>query len=281
MNKVLVSVANSEYIKYCLPLFQSSIEMGKWDGEFCLIVTEDTDPELTKRLELNGIHIFRAKLLPETPPIHFYKMYLFDEYFKKWDWVLYSDLDVLFLNPIKLNLTEKNREFLYTKLDGFSFMQHFLGSESGRSLSEEQIEEKTKILQKYGDGEAFQTCFILYHTDMINSEYLKKLYRAYIYYYCYYELTLPGVWDQTIFNIVFFEKWLDIGDGFVNRNPALDNNEWDLSKLETGYMDTNDYIDKIALHFFHYFPPWNENNLKFYPIWKEYYEKILLRQTLI
>lgn len=254
--------------------------MGKWDGEFCLITTEDTDFELTKELETNGVHIFRAPILPENPSIHFYKMFLFDEYFKKWDWVLYSDLDVLFLNPIQLNLTEKNKEVLYTKKDSYSFMQHFYG-EATSNLTEEQIEEKSKILQKYGNGDSFQTCFMLYHTDMIELGYFKKLYKSYLYYYCYYELARNSWWDQSIFNIVFFEKWLDMGDGFINRNPAMDDIEWDLSKLNIGYMDTNDYTNKIALHFFSFFQPWNPNNLKFYPIWEQYNEKSKIKEKLI
>lgn len=279
MNKVLVSVANSEYIKYFLPLIESSLEMGKWDGEFCLIVTNDTDIELTNQLKEFGVHIFRAPILSENPPIHFYKMYMFDEYFSKWDWVLYSDLDVLFLNPIELNLAEKSKEFLYTKKDSYSFIKHFYENDS--ILTDEQLVEKHSILEKYGDGDAFQTCFMLYHTDMIKFDYLTKLYNSYLHYYCKYHLARNSWWDQSIFNLVFFEKWLDIGDGFVNRNPAMDDIDWDLSKLENGYMDTNDYTDKIALHFFSFFPPWNPNNLKFYPIWNTYNQKHKIKQKLI
>jgi lipopolysaccharide biosynthesis glycosyltransferase len=280
MKKVLVSIANSEYIRYFLPMIQSAIDKGKWRNDFCLIVTEDIDSELTNQLESNGVHIFRTPLLPETPPIHFYKMYLFDEYFKKWDWVLYSDLDVLFLNPIELNLTEKSKEFLYTKQDGYSFMKHFYG-QTDSELTEEQIEEKTKILEKYGDGDSFQTCFMLFHTDMIDFGYFKKLYKSYLYYYCYYELARNSWWDQSIFNIVFFKKWLDIGNGFLNTSYVLNEIDWDLSKLENGYMDVNDYTDKIVIHFFNFFPPWNSNNLRFYPIWENYNKKTLNGNNII
>jgi len=273
MKKVLVSIANLEYVKYFLPLIKSARKKGNWDGDFCLIIPNDIDVELTTEMKFYGIHLFKAPLLPENPPIHFYKMYLFDEYFKKWEWVLYSDLDVLFLNPIKLKLNELDKNYLYTKKDAYSFMEHFYNN-SEVILTGEQIEEKDKIFKKYGDGDAFQTCFLLYHYSMIENGYFKKLYRAYLYYYCYYELARTKWWDQSIFNIVFFEKWLDIGDEFVNRNPAMDDIEWDLSKLESGYMDTNNYTSTSALHFFSFFPPWDERNLKFYPIWNGYNKKI-------
>jgi hypothetical protein len=95
-----------EYLKYFLPLIKSARKKGNWDGDFCLIIPNDIDVELTTEMKFYGIHLFKAPLLPENPPIHFYKMYLFDEYFKKWEWVLYSDLDVLFLNPLKLKLND-------------------------------------------------------------------------------------------------------------------------------------------------------------------------------
>jgi len=279
MNKVLVAVSDSNYIKYFLPLIESAKDKGKWDGDFCLIISDETDNDLTKSIEDMGIHIFRPPKLPENPPPHFYKMYLFDEYFKKWDWILFSDLDVIFLNTIELDLDNKDKKYLYTKKDGLSFMNHFYGATDGFledkpiKLSKEQKDEKDKIYKKYGDGDAFQTCFLLYHSDIIKQGYFKKLKDAYLYYYCYYELARNSWWDQSIFNIVFYEKWLDIGEKFINRNPVLIDIDWELETLKEGYMDTNDYTDIIALHFFNFFPPWNENNLRFYPIWKDYHEK--------
>jgi hypothetical protein len=122
MKKVIVSIASPDYIQYFLPMIQSSIDEGKWDGDFCLIVNEDIEWELANKLIQKRVHIFKTPQLPENPTIHWHKMYLFDRYFKKWDWILYCDLDVLFLNPIELNLSEKDKNFIYTKKDDLSFM---------------------------------------------------------------------------------------------------------------------------------------------------------------
>lgn len=265
-NKVLVSVACPEYIHYYLPMIQSSIEKGEWDGDFCLIVNEDINIDILNKLTSKGVYIFKVNLLPKSPLIHHYKIYLFDDYFKKWEWVLYSDIDVLFLNPIKLNLKQKKKDFLYTKKDDLPFMEHFLEN----NLSNKQIKEKDKIYIKHGNGDAFQTCYMLYHSDIINLGYFKKLYNAYLHYYCLYSLTRHPSWDQSIFNVVFFKKWLDIGKGFLNRNPVMDQINWDYSRLQDGYMDTNNYSNTIALHFGNHFTPWNKNNLRFYPIWEKY-----------
>ena len=82
-------------------------------------------------------------------------------------------------------------------------------------------------------------------------------------------------WDQSIFNIVFFKKWLDIGFEFIAINPIMNQLEWDLSKLNNPYMDTADYSNTTALHFFNFATPWDEKNLRFYPIWKKYNKKTI------
>ena len=82
-------------------------------------------------------------------------------------------------------------------------------------------------------------------------------------------------------NIVFFKKWLDIGSGFLNTSHVLNEINWNLSELQNGYMDTNDYNDRIAIHFFSFFSPWNSNNLRFYPIWENYNKKTLNENNII
>ena len=54
----------------------------------------------------------------------------------------------------------------------------------------------------------------------------------------------------------------------------MDNIHWKVEELENGYYDDTDYSDTIALHFFHFFQPWNKNNLRFYPKWKEYNDRV-------
>ena len=64
MNNVLVAVSDSNYIRYFLPLIESAKEKGKWDGDFCLIINDDTNNEYTTMIEEKGIHIFRPSALP-------------------------------------------------------------------------------------------------------------------------------------------------------------------------------------------------------------------------
>ncbi len=52
MKKVIVSIASPDYIQYFLPMIQSSIDEGKWDGDFCLMVNEDIEWDLANKLIL-------------------------------------------------------------------------------------------------------------------------------------------------------------------------------------------------------------------------------------
>ena len=44
--------------------------------------------------------------------IHFHKMFLFDDFFKEWDWVFYSDLDVWYIDKINLRLNTRRNTIL-------------------------------------------------------------------------------------------------------------------------------------------------------------------------
>ena len=140
-------------------------------------------------------------------------------------------------------------------------------------VNENQIFELEKVRKKYGNASAFQTCFLLFNKYLIEQNYFEKLYNDYLVNYCYHELARTKWWDQTIFNAIFYKKWESLGEEYINRNPVMDNIHWKVEELENGYYDDTDYSDTIALHFFHFFQPWNKNNLRFYPKWEEYLYK--------
>jgi len=99
MKKVFVALANKEYISYSKSLFYNVKD--KWDGDFLLIVPEeDKDSYDFTEFTDKGIEVFFAPTILECEHPDFYKFYLFTEYFTKWDWIFYSDLDVLFFNKI-------------------------------------------------------------------------------------------------------------------------------------------------------------------------------------
>jgi len=48
--KVLVTLANYDYIEYSKSLFESAKLSGKWDGDFVLIVPEEDKDKIDKSI---------------------------------------------------------------------------------------------------------------------------------------------------------------------------------------------------------------------------------------
>ena len=113
-SKVFVALANNKFIEHSKSLFHSAKIDGKWDGDFVLIVPEEDRGTFDeKEFTDKGIEIFFGKNLPGNPSAHYYKYYLWTEYFKKWDWIFYCDIDVLFFNEIEFDLENKQKNVLY------------------------------------------------------------------------------------------------------------------------------------------------------------------------
>jgi len=294
--KVLVTVVNNDWAYYARQMFMSAILKGKWDGDFVLILTEESELEsfyIFDRL----VQVYRPPELSKNPPPHFYKMYLFDEFFSKWDWIMFSDTDVLFLGEIDKKLFDRDKKLLYANTDGLSFMQHFGGKDDyiynfnnregyKKSLTDEQKLAKNEVYEKYGDGKAFQSCFMIFNKHFITQNYFNKLIECYTRYYIELELAKNSWWDQTIFNLIFFGKWNELGEKFINKNPVFSKNspailrkpartKWDdhsRTSLEANkpYYDDTDYSNTTALHFFHFLAPWSKMNERFYSSVVEY-----------
>ncbi len=280
-NKVFVTVSDINYIDYTKALFASAKMDGEWDGDFVVVFPEE-EKELYdfKELKDRGVKIYFVKNLPNNNFPHFYKIYLLDEYFKQWDWIFYVDLDCIFFNKIELNLESKSKLKLYANKEvNFSVVEHFVGStteESDAPFFECQNKDEIKkiIETDFGEGEAFQTCFLLFNSDIIDKKYFNLLYDYYIKYFVEYEMTgYPGLHDQALYNIVFYNKWKNLGEKFINSYPPLVQNNWQIEMFKNDFYDENNYDDVIALHFTNYFQPWKKNNLRFYPIWEGRYKE--------
>ena len=235
LKKVLVTLADKRYTPMVKPLENGAKKIGEWDGDF---VTISSDSEFWRPLEGN-------------PSIHFYKIFLFHEYFKQWDWVFYCDLDVMFTGKIELNLNDRDPNFIYANDDDLTFGQQF--------------KTVPPTLRFREDEKAFQNCFNLFNSKLIDENYFEKLLKDLK---LFKEYTHDLNKEQGIFNNVFFGKWRELGDKWVNRCPVLNEVDWDVTVLRNGYHDDTDYTNKTAVHFFQFFPPWDENNLRFYPLWK-------------
>ena len=280
MKRVFVALANKKFIEYSKSLFHSAKVDGKWDGDFVLIVPEeDRDTFNEKEFTDRGVEIFFGKTLPGKPKPHYYKYYLWTEYFKKWDWIFYCDIDVLFFNEIDFDLDNRQKDILYTNdCNGtcLKFQFEYRDFEVKR-FNEEQQQKYEWIQENWSwDTPSFQSCFMLFHKDLIQDNTFDNLIKLHNEYYVYYDLVLSGLTEeQSILNVEFLGRWKELGDKFINAYPRAQELEWEMDKMNKSYEDKRDYKSDgiVALHFYQFFQPWSEHNLRFYPVWKEYNDK--------
>ena len=279
-SKVFVALANKKFIEHSKSLFYSAKVDGKWDGDFVLIVPEeDRDTFNEKEFTDRGVEIFFGKTLPGKPKPHYYKYYLWTEYFKKWDWIFYCDMDVLFFNKIEFDLESRQKDILYANdCNGtcLKFQFEYRDFEVKR-FNEEQQQKYEWIQENWSwDTPSFQSCFMLFHKDLIKDNTFDNLMLLHNEYYVYYDLILDGLTEeQSILNVEFIDKWKKLGDKFLNAYSRANELNWEFDKMDEAYEDKEDYRSDgiVALHFYQFFQPWSEHNLRFYPVWKEYNDK--------
>ena len=284
-SKVFVALANKKFIEHSKSLFHSAKVDGKWNGDFVLIVPEkDRDTFNEKEFTDKGVEIFYGKTLPRNPKPHYYKYYLWTEYFKQWDWIFYCDMDVLFFNKIDFDLEDKQKDILYTNdCAGTPLSYQFEYRKEYVEKMDTDTHAKFEWINKnwgyWDDGPnipSFQSCFMLFHKDLIQDNTFENLIKLHNEYYVYYNLVLHGLTEeQSILNVEFLGRWKELGDKFINAYPRAQELEWEMDKMNKSYEDKRDYKSEgiIALHFYQFFQPWSEHNLRFNPIWREYNDR--------
>ena len=96
---------------------------------------------------------------------------------------------------------------------------------------------------------------------------------------CYYEyhvfhgITNELTLAQSILNMPL--DWYDLGKEFINFYDRHEELNWDSNLLKGDFHDDRDYTEEgiISVHFGRFSAQWDKNNLRFYPIWKEYNDK--------
>ena len=287
MKKVLVAYTNYDYLKYVKAWVRGARDVGKWDDDIVIIIPLEDKVKVQETMETSGlggldIKLFYAKPFTKDFYIHYYKLFVFDDYFKQWDWIFHVDLDVIFNEKLDLKLTDRNINTLYAKDDGLSLYQQFdmIPDDDDSKIDDHGYRmERWRTTERnlpselsrdvYENKKSFQGCLLLFNKKIIEDGYFEKLKETHFKYAVYYGCC-ETFSDQTILNLVFDGKWDDLGDEYVNKIPIIEELNWDVEKLQEGYYDDYDYTGKSIIHFLRYFAPWDENNLRFYPIWKEY-----------
>lgn len=221
-----VFITNNKYFNKFLQSCNQLITKGNYKNYICLIICDDLK---NKNLE-NHYFIKENKIIIKYFPslkfpnefltmqknldrpyywfqklFQYNKFYLFDMYFKKWNYILYIDCGMIINSDIEPILQEKTKDTLLANRDGGDFENNWFG---GLKQCDQFDKEKSffQILNnKYNlNNLTFQTTMMLYDTEIIDETTFDNLCKLNI------EYPISRTNDQGIISLYFTvinKKW--------------------------------------------------------------------------
>jgi len=170
MKKVFVIVSDYNYLEHAKYLFFSVVNQGKWTGDLCLIANNVED-NLLNDFRKFGVHILPIK----EDNVYYATLYIFDEFFKKWDFLTYMDSDFTIFGDLNTIIEQSDCEkpILHVEEEPFRlheyFCQFFPESEKNNLLSNLR---QSYDLDKFG----FNAGHISFNTSLIEKNTLSDLF---------------------------------------------------------------------------------------------------------
>ncbi|MDD5194030.1 MAG: glycosyltransferase [Candidatus Nanoarchaeia archaeon] len=257
--QVLVTLADKNYVKQAKQLFSSAYWNGGWDGDFLLLSYNIAEKEL-EEFRKKGILVFKCKKLLDTLKINnteysrdkrwieivSNKFYLFTNYFKKWDNIIFLDSDIIVRASI--NRLKNLKGINAVKDTNFKIKNQMIDFNILNNKDKELYEEINKIYDI--EKESFNSGVMIIDTEIINKDLfetlLKKLKK-------YGNICALG--DQTILNFTFYDKWKKL----------------DLVYNSTTYFNQGNQ-NSIILHVNSRIKAWDKESI-FYNEWSSNFER--------
>ena len=188
----VVFVSNKKYFNKFIKSCELLRKNGKYNGDICLIIGDDllNDGLLAHKFMRNNkiiIKYYPDLNLPENlienmeqaentelvlkKLFQYHKFYLFDTYFKKWNFIMYLDCGmIIYSNILPIINTKKNNKLL-AHSDAYPLYEWKLDREFIKNNKHyDELESKYNLNIDY-----FQTTMMLYDTSIIEDDTFKKL----------------------------------------------------------------------------------------------------------
>jgi lipopolysaccharide biosynthesis glycosyltransferase len=190
MEKIaIVFVTNRLYYSKFKETYRQLRENGKYKGEVVLIIGDDL---IDKEIEIPEIMIvkfpeikfsenfykFLSKVKTDgrnvTKLFQWHKLYLFDSFFKKWDYILYIDCGMKIFNDISPIINSKLENTLLAHSDSYPQYKRKLINQFDISIQP----YSNSLIKRFGRGlfiDYFQTGILLFDTKLIGENTLIEL----------------------------------------------------------------------------------------------------------
>ena len=253
---LIVTAADKNYINPAKQLFSSLYFTAGWPGDYLLLTDNSLSAEDKNWFKNKGIIVYAPDLIDTTtfsetrkyPPLILSKLYLFQEYFKKWDTVTFVDADIIINASLDELLIIPG--FCAAKAETFKLKDEF--------TKDKAIIKELDLNKKYNlDSLAFCAGIISFNTNIIKANTFTELLDVY---QKNKEACIYG--EESVLNLFFYKKWHKLHD-LYNFNPHY---------LNSYYGIKTESIQPFIYHFFHWPKPWQIES-PYYETWRDNLKK--------
>lgn len=195
MKKLIVAVTNKKYLNHVYSLFGNLQTIGNYKGDLGLVCSELLTYKDYEFLGMKNIHILQT--CKENINPFYAKLYLFSEFFKKWDRVIYFDADFIIRKDVN-PLFDQTDDLLMDQ-EEFYIWQY---------LSDKDLNCLNRLKNRINlDVLGWNSSCISYNTNIIEKDTLTRLFE------CKNDIQpinqhtgLSEGTEQPVLNVFFYDK---------------------------------------------------------------------------
>jgi len=204
-NEVVVLVSDNNYLQYTYSLIGNLKNIGKWAGDFLVILTEQPPLSEIDKLQSRNIHI--QNVCNNSVKTFFGKFYVFSPYIKHWKTACYFDADFIIHDDINPLFKQVKKNKMLVDYEEF---------EIWRYLSDKDLLSLKELNTWFDVGRfGFNSSCMLFDTDIVSETTLIELFELKEKYKGINQHTgLADGTDQPILNFKFY----DISEQIQNVN---------------------------------------------------------------
>jgi len=210
MKNVIILVTDINYLKHIKYNINNIRE--NFNTADIVVITNDNDSiEVQKELEKYNIIIYTVN--NKNNPFYI-KYHIFDEYFKKWDKILYLDCDTMILRnaDILFDLIDDQSKML-VDFEEWQVIKYF---DSYCPRTQENEKEYISLLNEdYINSNGFNTGILLYKSSIISKEIINKIQEYHVKYERINKHVEKGT-DQPIINLAFGNQCKQISNNYFS-----------------------------------------------------------------
>ncbi len=208
-NKVLVTLANENYLEQAKQVFSGAYFKAGWTGDMLLLTHEISEDKLSwfrerKILIKNCSPITVERTNGKWPAVVLDKYYIFTEEFKKWDKVIFLDADTIIRKP----LTDLENVIGFGAITSHKHFSSLWLNKLHMFLEGINQSPLKELKTKYDfQTKSFNTGVLAFSTDIIKPTTFLDLVNITN---KYFSISASG--EEAILNIHFYKQWQELSE---------------------------------------------------------------------